>query len=79
MVKLKIIILIVIIIINKKNLNTIISIEEKPFFFKKIKNIRISAYKLNIIIYIINIIVGSGVTARLEALESDVTTKPNTF
>jgi hypothetical protein len=54
-------------------------LKKNHFLKKKLKNIRIWANKLNIIIYIINIIVGSGVTTKFEALGSDVATKPNTF
>jgi len=60
--------------------NTIITIEEKTNFFKKrLKDIRIYIYKLIIIIYIINIIVGSSVSAGFKVLGSDITIISNIF
>ena len=41
-------------------------------FFERLKNIKILIEKLNIMINIINIIVGFGVATRLNALGSDV-------
>jgi len=50
-------IIIIIIIINKFKKNTIITIEEKPSFFKRFKNIIQSIHIKNIIICVINIII----------------------
>jgi hypothetical protein len=59
--------------------NTIIIIEEKIIFLKKLKNIRIWINKLNIIIYIINIIIEFDVVVILKTLGLDVVIRYNTF
>ena len=59
--------------------NTIITIEEKIIFFKKLENIRIWTNKLNIIIYIINIIIEFDVVVRLKTLKFDIVIRYNTF
>jgi hypothetical protein len=54
-------------------------LKKNQFKKKRLKNKRIWTKKLNIIIYIINIIIGSGVETRLKALGSGVAARPNSF
>ena len=48
-------------------------------FFERLKKIKNLADKLNIIINIINIIVGFCVATKLDAFKSDVIAEPNVF
>ena len=55
------------------------SFKKNHNFFLRLKNIKILAVKLNIMINIINIIVGFDVAAILNALGSDAVARPNAF
>jgi len=69
--------IIIIIILNFKKL--LLLLKKKNNFLWKIKKIKNLADKLNIIINILNIIVGFGVAARRNVLRFAVVAKHNTF